>query len=94
MTAQDVIDGCRRTGHLPDGSRKCLLCADGCPDEAMVVGVWIANKETQRRVGCSAERLANGGARFILYQLCPRCFESPSRNGDVDTKILRLVSVQ
>jgi hypothetical protein len=60
----------------------------------MVVGVFIANKETQRRIGCSAKRLANGGGRVVFYQLCPVCFESPSRNADVDTAILRELATQ
>lgn len=91
---REIIDECRKTGYLPDGSRKCLTCREGCPDEPMYVGMWIAGKETQRRIGCSEERLTNGGGRVVLYQLCPSCFERPSRNEDVETEILRQVSVQ
>jgi hypothetical protein len=91
---REVIDRCVRAGHLPDGSRGCLLCNDTCPDEPIYTGVFIANREHQRRIGCSKQRLANGGSRFVIYQLCPICFESPTRNEDVEKEIFRRVSVQ
>ena len=91
---RETIDRVRKTGHLPDGSCACLLCKDTCPDEAMFVGVFIANLEHQHRIGCSEQRLANGGRRLIIYQLCPSCFEVPTRNEDVEVKIFRKVSVQ
>jgi hypothetical protein len=90
----ETISRCQETGYLPDGSRKCLLCADQCPDEPMYVGMWVADKATQRRLGCSEERLANGGGRVVLYQLCPGCFERPSAYEAVEAEILRQVSVQ
>jgi hypothetical protein len=92
--AREMIDACRKSGYLPNGTRSCLLCSDGCPDEAMFVGVWIADKKTQHRLGAPAEKLANGGGRIILYQLCPSCFERPTRNEDVETEILKRAGIQ
>lgn len=93
--AREIVAECRRTGRLPDGSRSCLLCGDGCHNEAMFVGIWIPDgRDRQRRLGCSEERLANGGGRVILYQLCQDCFERPTRNEDVVTEILKRASVQ
>jgi hypothetical protein len=85
-----LILECKRTGYLPDGSRSCILCGDHCPDEPMFTGVWIPfGKQLQRRLGCSEERLANGGGRVILYMVCPTCFERPTRNEDVEREILK-----
>jgi hypothetical protein len=90
----DTLNFCRETGHLPDGSRACLLCADTCPDEAMPVGVWVPIGESlQRRLGCSEERLSSGGARVIVYQLCPACFDGPNREEDVEAEILKRAGV-
>jgi hypothetical protein len=89
-----LIKQVRETGRLLDGSRSCLLCSDTCPDEEMFVGVFIADPETQTRIGYSKKKLAKGGRRLILYQLCPTCFERPSRNEDVETKIMSQMGVQ
>jgi hypothetical protein len=91
---EKIVKNVTETGYLPDGSRKCLLCSDTCPNEAMFVGVFIANQEHQTRIGYSKKKLAKGGRRLIVYQLCPTCFERPSRNEDVETKIMSEVSVQ
>lgn len=90
---KEVIETATKTGYLPDGSRKCLLCSDTCPDEAMFVGVFIADPEFQARIGYSKKKLAKGGKRLILYQLCPTCFERPSRNEDVEAKIMAEMEV-
>jgi hypothetical protein len=91
----EIVKACRETGYLPNGSRACLLCGDQCPDEPMFVGVWFADeKKRQRRIGCSEERLANGGGRLLVYQVCQSCFERPTRNEDVDAEILKRMGVQ
>jgi hypothetical protein len=89
-----TIDHIRETGHLPDGSRSCLLCDDTCPNEAMLVGVFTADRDYQRRIGYPAKKLAKGGRRFVLYQRCPSCYERPSRDEEVDTKIMSRLGVQ
>jgi len=91
---QKAIKRCQQTGCLPDGGRQCLLCGDTCPDEAMFVGLWIPPPSLRRRIGCSEERIANGGTRTVLYQVCPTCFERPSMADEVDNTILQRVSVQ
>jgi hypothetical protein len=91
---EELVSGVRKHGCLPDGSRACLLCEDTCPGEPMFVGVFIADRESQRRIGCPPEKLVNGGGRVIIYQLCPSCYESPTRNEDVEAEILRRMSVQ
>lgn len=90
----ELVKTCKETGYLPDGSRRCLLCGDQCPDEPMFTGVWFpGGKKLQRRLGCSAERLSNGGARVMLYMVCQTCFDRPTRNDDVEAEILKRVSV-
>lgn len=91
---EEAINRVRKTGHLPDGSRSCLLCSSTCPNEAMFVGVFVADREHQSRIGYSEEKLAKGGRRFILYQLCPTCYKCPTRNESVETKIMSQMSVQ
>ena len=90
----EVVKQVHSTGHLLDGTRACLLCNDSCPDEVMIVGVFLANREHQQRIGCSPERLARGGARFLIYQLCPGCMEQPTVYEDVEVEILRRATVQ
>jgi hypothetical protein len=91
----EVIKRSQEVGCLPDGSRLCILCGDTCPDEPMYTGLWIPfGKKLQRRVGCSEERLANGGNRVVLYMLCPACYERATRNESVETEILRRVTAQ
>jgi hypothetical protein len=86
----DTVNFCRETGYLPDGSRRCLLCADTCPNEAMFVGLWVpVGKSMNRRLGCSEERLSAGGGRVVLYQLCQSCFDRPNSVEEVDNKILK-----
>jgi hypothetical protein len=89
-----IVKECMRHGRLPDGSRKCLLCGDVHSHEPMFVGVWIADTNLQRRLGCSEGILANGGRRMILYMLCTSCFDRPTRTEDVETEILRRLGVQ
>jgi hypothetical protein len=90
----ETVNFCRETGHLPDGTRACLLCADTCPDEAMLVGVWVPIGESlNRRLGCSEERLSAGGGRVVVYQLCQTCFERPTSFEDVDAAILKRAGV-
>jgi len=89
-----IIKKCQKTGRLPDGSRRCLLCSDSCPHEPMYVGVWIAEPSIQRRIGFPEEKLAKGGRRVVMYQLCPSCFERPTRTEDVEAELLKQVSVQ
>ena len=89
-----TIRRCQETGYLPNGTRECLLCHDTCPDEPMFVGFWIPEKSLQRRIGCSEERIASGGARTVLYMVCPTCFERPSMADEVEDTILQKGSVQ
>lgn len=89
-----LIESVQKTGCLPDGTRSCLLCLDPCINEAMYVGVWIADSENQLRLGYSKEKLKNGGKRVIVYQLCPACFDQPTRSEDVETNILKSAGVQ
>lgn len=90
----EIIKRCIATGRLPSGSRGCLLCGDNYPDEPMLVGVWLAGKELQRRLGCSKERLADGGARVIVYVVCPTCFDRPTMAEEVEDVILQKGGVQ
>jgi hypothetical protein len=90
----EVIKRCQETGYLPNGTRHCLLCGDSCPDELMFVCLWIPEKRTQRRLGGSEKRLAHGGARTVLYLICPDCMERPTLSGDVEAEILKRGSVQ
>ena len=91
---KEVLAAVEIGGYLPDGTRACLLCSDTCPNEAMYVGMWIADTENQRRLGYPKEKLRNGGRRVIVYQLCTDCFDKPTRTTDVETEILRRVGVQ
>jgi hypothetical protein len=90
----EVVEQCRQTGYLPDGTRQCLLCNSSCPDEPMFVGLWIPGKQLQRRLGCAEQRRRNGGARTVLYLVCPTCYHRPSMEDEVENIILRRVSVQ
>ena len=90
----EVIERCKQTGYLPNGTRKCLLCNSTCPDEPMFVGLWIPGKKLQRRLGCTEERLRNGGARTLLYLVRPICYGRPSMADEVEDIILRRGSVQ
>lgn len=93
--AHEIVKACRETGYLPDGSRSCILCGDGSLDEPMFLGVWLpVSKKLQHRLGCSKERLANGGGRIILYMVCQACFDRPTMSEDVETEILKLAGVQ
>jgi len=91
---REVINRCRETGYLPNGTRVCLLCGDSCPDEPMFVGLWIPEKSAQRRLGCSQERLAKGGARTVLYINCTECLKRPTLYEDVAATILSKARVQ
>jgi hypothetical protein len=90
----EVIQRCQKTGYLPDGTRRCLLCGDACPDEPMFVGLWIPGKGLHRRLGCTEERLANGGSRVVVYMVCQICFDSPCMADEVEDTILQRVTVQ
>lgn len=89
-----VLDRVRKTGRLPDGTRACLLCGDACPHEAMFVGLWFPSKTMQKRIGCSEERLRNGGSRIVIYQLCAGCMENPTSTEDVEDALLKQAGVQ
>jgi hypothetical protein len=90
----EMIERCRQTGYMPDGTRACLLCGDHSPHEAMFVGLWIPPKDLQRRRGCLPERLTKGGSRIVIYMICPGCFQLPTLADDVVDKILSKWSVQ
>jgi hypothetical protein len=48
----EVIDYCRKHMCTPDGGRNCFLCERvPKPGEEAVIGLFIANRETQRRIG-------------------------------------------
>lgn len=90
---KEVISRCQETGHLPNGTRVCLLCGDST-DEEMLVGFWIPETSNQRRLGCAEQRLARGGARTVLYMICSECIEKPTLYEDVETTILKQAGVQ
>jgi hypothetical protein len=60
----------------------------------MYVGVWIADPKTQQRLGYPKEKLKHGGRRVVVYQLCPGCFDKPTRTEDVETEILKRAGAQ
>lgn len=90
---RETIDRVRNTGHLPDGSRGCLLCGDECPNEQMHVDMWMPNWRVESAVGSSGERQDNGGTILLIYQLCPSCFKQPSKDRDVETEAHRQMRV-
>jgi hypothetical protein len=90
----EVFKCAQETGCLPNGKRNCLLCLDPCPDEEMVVGLWVPQKKLQRMLGCSQERLDRGGARVVLYMICLQCFERPTLEADIAATLLRRGTAQ
>jgi hypothetical protein len=90
----DTLRFCTETGRLPNGTRACLLCGDTCLDEPMFTGMLVAGRDMSRRLGCSEERMAAGGGRVVIYQLCQDCFDRPNSADEVDARILKRASVQ
>ena len=90
----DTLRSCIATGRLPNGKRACLLCGATCPEEPMLTGLCIPGPDGSRRLGCSKERIASGGGRVVIYQLCPSCYDRPNLDDEVEAKILRQAGVQ
>jgi hypothetical protein len=87
----DIIALVEETRRLPDGSSQCILCSNPHPE---AVGVWWPDERNQRRIGCAAERLADGGARLVVYLICEVCLARPTSGDEVEVEIVKRVGVQ
>jgi|HubBroStandDraft_6_1064221.scaffolds.fasta_scaffold2119466_1 hypothetical protein len=86
-----TINLCRENGCLPNGRRNCALCGQlpAASDEPFLVGLYIPDKEDQKRIGATA-----GRSRVVIYLLCWTCFELSDSHEKVAERVIRVAGVQ
>ena len=87
----DTLEFCRESGCLPNGSKKCSLCAQlpAVDDEPFLVGLYVPDKEDQKRM-----RMRTGRSRAVIYLLCWSCFERPDTYENVAERVICIAGVQ
>ena len=77
-----------KTGTLPNGSHKCLLCSDeDC--ERPWIGMFWCEGDLAQRLGAKP-----GKARGILYLLCEECHELPNKESRIEQTLIARAGVQ